>query len=235
VSRGDETPAYDFDGLPPFQLKNEGPSEETGEAIRQAVRADMKPVRPTSVPARVAMVAGAALACGALVVISFGTAGFDGLRRNVIAVIITAVAAVLTALFVGGSLAWRSDGMNSKRGRALLVTTVIAGWSLYVLASITDEALGAALRWAAIGCSFRSVVAGLIGLGAMLWVWRKTDPWSPRISGALMGACAGSIASAGVGIPCPSDQGGHLMLGHWLAVPIVAAIGALVSKRVLAP
>ncbi len=235
MSGHDDTPPFDLEGLGPIELNDEGPSDATRDAIRNAVRADLEPVRSASVSARVAMGAGAAIACGALVVISFGSAGFDGLRRNLIAVAITAVAALLTALFVGASLSRRADGWSSRRARTLLVATVITGWSLYIIASVTDEALGAALRWAAIGCSFRSVVAGLVGLGAMLWVWRGTDPWSPRVSGALMGACAGSIASAGVGIPCPSDQGGHLMLGHWLAVPILAAIGAAISKRVLAP
>lgn len=235
MSGRDDTPALDLERLPRFALSDDGPSDETRDALRKAIRADIEPVGSASVGARVAMVAGAAFACGALVVISFGSAGVDGIRRNLMAVAITAIAALLTALFVGGSLSRRADGWTSRRARALLVATVITGWSLYIVACVTDEALGAALRWAAIGCSFRSVVAGLAGLSAMLWVWRGTDPWSPRVSGALMGACAGSIASAGVGIPCPSGQGGHLMLGHWLAVPILAAIGAAVSKRVLAP
>ncbi len=68
-----------------------------------------------------------------------------------------------------------------------------------------------------------------------MWVWRKTDPWTPRLSGALIGACAGIIASTSVGIVCAAGHGGHVLVGHWLVVPLLAIAGFAVSRRVLAP
>lgn len=53
--------------------------------------------------------------------------------------------------------------------------------------------------------------------------------------GGSRGVCAGTIASAGVGIPCPGEHGGHLLVGHWLAVPLLALFGALIGRRVPSP
>jgi hypothetical protein len=69
----------------------------------------------------------------------------------------------------------------------------------------------------------------------MMWVWRRADPWSPRVTGAFIGAASGCIATAGVSVACTMQHAGHLMLGHWLAVPLLALAGALVARRTLAP
>jgi hypothetical protein len=79
------------------------------------------------------------------------------------------------------------------------------------------------------------VLGGVIGGAAFMWVWRKTDPWTPRLSGAFIGVAAGVVSSAHVGIVCAGDHGGHLMVGHWLVVPLMALLGFLASRRVLAP
>ena len=55
------------------------------------------------------------------------------------------------------------------------------------------------------------------------------------MSGALIGACAGAIASAAAGIPRAVEQVDHLLIGHWLAVALLALADALLARRVLAP
>ena len=211
------------------------PSEATREAIRQAVLADLKPVEAVSMGKRALFVLGIGVASALLVVISYGGAGLQGLAKHVVGTVVTAVVAVLATLAIAGSFTPKLQAKLGRSQRALVLATLVVAWTVYLASNITDQALGTALAGPAIGCWLRSLLAGLVGCGAFLYIFRRTDPWTPRISGALLGACAGTIASAGVGIPCPSETGGHLMVGHWLAVPLLALFGAIVARRVLEP
>ena len=213
----------------------EQPSKSTREAIREAVRADLKPVEAVSIHKRALFVLGIGVASALLVVISYGGAGLQGLAKHAVGTVVTAIVALLATLAIAGSFTPALQAKLGRSQRGLLLATVVVAWTVYLTANITDQALGTALAGPAIGCCLRSLFAGLLGCGAFLYIFRRTDPWTPRISGALLGACAGTIASAGVGIPCPSETGGHLMIGHWLAVPVVALVGALAARRVLEP
>jgi hypothetical protein len=119
--------------------------------------------------------------------------------------------------------------------RIVAVAMIIAGWALYLVSTNNQVAWSSALNAMAGGCAMRSIGAGMLGGAAFMWVWRKSDPWSPRVSGALIGACAGIIASAHVGIVCAGGHGGHVLVGHWLVVPLLAIAGFAIAPRVLAP
>jgi len=214
---------------------DESPSEATREAIRKAVLDDLKPVEAVSVRKRALYVLGIGIASALLVVISFGGAGLRGLAKHAVATIVTAAVAALASLAVAGSFTPKLQASLGRSYRGMLIASLIIGWTVYLASHVTDQALGTALAGPAIGCWLRSMLAGMVGLSAFLYVFRRTDPWTPRVTGALLGACAGAIASAGVGIPCPSETGGHLVVGHWLAVPVLALIGALIGRRTLAP
>jgi hypothetical protein len=223
-----------LDSLPPLPIP-EGPSAATSDAIRKAVHDDMCPVKRRSLGHRMFFVLAAGLATGVLVVVSFGGFGLTGVSRHVAATIVCSLLAGLAALALGGSFTPRIQALPPKSTRMLLLATLVVTWSLYLVAGVADQALATALSASSVGCGLRSTLAGAIGAAAFLWIWRKTDPWTPRLSGALIGACAGAIASAGVGIPCPPAHGGHMVVGHWLAVPVLALLGALVAPRVLSP
>jgi hypothetical protein len=211
------------------------PSEATRDAIRRAVMADLEPGEVLSVKRRAAYVFAAGVASAALVVVSYGAAGVHGLAKHVVATVVAGVVAALAALAIGGSFTPSMQARLGRSSRGLFVASLIVAWTLYVFSGMTDQALGTAFAGPALGCGLRSMLAGLLGCGAFMFIWRRTDPWTPRISGALIGGCAGTIASAGVGIPCAAEHGGHLLIGHWLAVPLLALFGALVARRVLAP
>jgi hypothetical protein len=221
------------DSFPPLDV--DGPSNDTRDAVRAAIVAELEPLEPMSVKKRALFVLGAAVASAALAVVSYGSMGLHGLAKNAVAVVVCGIVALLATLAIGGSYTEKGQQILGRNNRGLLVATLIVLWSLYLFAGMTDQALGTALAGPAIGCGLRSLVAGALGGGAMMWVWRNTDPWTPRISGALIGACAGSIASAGVGIPCAAELGGHLLIGHWIAVPLLALVGWLAAPRILAP
>lgn len=224
------------DGLPEQAFAvTDKPSEATREAIRRAVRADLKPVEAVSMNKRALFVLGVGVASASLVVISYGGAGLKGLAKHAVGTVVTAIVALLATLAIAGSFTPKLQDKLGRSQRGLLLATLLVAWTVYLASHITDQALGTALAGPAIGCCLRSLLAGSIGCGAFLYIFRRTDPWTPRVSGALLGACAGTIASAGVGIPCPSETGGHLMVGHWLAVPLLALFGALVARRVLEP
>ena len=224
------------DDLSDIQITNEeGPSEAARRAIREAVMAEMEPVEAMPLVQRGLFVLGAAVATAALVVVSYGGMGLVGITKNAVASVVCIAVALLTALAIGGSFSEKGQQALGRSNRSVLVATIVVAWSLYLFSGMTDQALGTALAGPAIGCMTRSIVAGALGCAAFMWIWRKTDPWTPRISGALLGACAGAIASASVGIPCAAEVGGHLFVGHWVAVPLLALGGALISRRVLQP
>ena len=223
-----------LDSLPPLPTP-EGPSAATSDAIRRAVHADLCPVKRRSLGRRMLFVLAAGLATGLLVVVSYGGFGFTGMSRHVAATVVCSLLAGLAAIALGGSFTPKVTALPPGSTRMLLLATLVVTWSLYLVAGVADEAMATALSASSVGCGLRSTLAGAVGAGAFMWIWRKTDPWTPRLSGALIGACAGAIASAGVGIPCPPEQGGHMVVGHWLAVPVLALLGALMAPRVLSP
>ena len=213
----------------------EQPSDATRQAIREAVHADLQPVEAVSMKKRALFVLGIGVASAMLAVISYGGAGLQGLAKHAASTVVTAVVALLATLAIAGSFTPTLQAKLGRSHRGLVLASLVVAWTVYLASNITDQALGTALAGPAIGCCLRSLLSGLLGCSAFLYIFRRTDPWTPRISGALLGACAGTIASAGVGIPCPSETGGHLMVGHWLAVPLVALFGALAARRVLEP
>lgn len=227
----------DLSGSRPFEQLGdaEGPSEATRRAIRQAVLRDLEPVPAVSMGRRALYVLLAGMASALLVVVSYGGSGLEGLHRHLAATVVAGVVAGLAALAIAGSFTPKLQARLGRSRRGLIVATLVTAWTLYISSGITEHALTTAHIDPALGCGLRSLVAGLVGFGAFLYIFRRTDPWTPRVSGALIGACAGIITSAGVGIPCVTSHGGHLFLGHWLAVPVLALIGALVARRVLEP
>ncbi len=218
------------DSLP--ELSFDGPSAEIGASIREQVAADLSEVAPRSLQTRIAHAAAATVIVGTLTYPSFGPAAFSGVFENVSKLAIGAGLAVLAVVVSSVAFAPQLQSVG-RDTRILGVVGAIAAWSLYMFALVAE------VDWASAstagGCAARSLVGGLLAAGAFTWVWRKTDPWNPGLSGALIGTSAGVIASVCVGIVCAGGHGGHVLTGHWLAVPVLAAAGYLVSRRVLAP
>lgn len=223
----------DRDPLPEMSFGS--PSAATGEAIREAVAADLEKVVPRSLGTRLVHALVMAVIVGVLTIASFGPNAFTGSFAAPELLAVGALVAVGAVVLVGAAF-WSRLEAVSRDGRALVVLGILAAWSIYLLTDAADADLSTALEGASLGCGLRSLGAGVLGGAAFMWVWRKADPWTPRVTGALIGTCAGVVASAHVGVVCSGAQhGGHLLVGHWLAVPLTALVGVLVSRRVLAP
>lgn len=222
----------DRESLP--ELTFDGPSKDTRNAIRDAVASDLQKVVPRSLSTRIWHGLAAAVIVGALTMASFGPSAFSASLGRSQGLLLGGVIAVIAVLLASSAFMPKLENVG-RDTRLLAVVSVVAAYSLYLVSTVKEPAWGSAMGGMAIGCGVRSLGAGVIAAGAMMWVWRRTDPWTPRLSGALIGACAGIIASTGVGLVCTGGHGGHMLIGHWLAVPLLAIAGFAVSRRVLAP
>jgi hypothetical protein len=77
-------------------------------------------------------------------------------------------------------------------------------------------------------------VGALMSGGAML-LWRRTDPLTPGISGALLGLVGGMGSALGMGIACPSHEAWHLFVSHGVVVAALVVLGAAAGRRLLPP
>ncbi|HEY3499230.1 MAG TPA: NrsF family protein, partial [Polyangiaceae bacterium] len=76
---------------------------------------------------------------------------------------------------------------------------------------------------------------GALVTGGVLLLWRRTDPMSPGVSGALAGLAGGMGSALAFGVACPSHEAWHLWLSHGVVVVALVVLGGAVGRRLLAP
>ncbi len=87
----------------------------------------------------------------------------------------------------------------------------------------------------AVRCGAICFGVGAVMTAGVMLLWRRTDPLTPGISGALVGL-VGSMGSAlGMGIACPSHEAWHLCMSHGVVVVALVALGAAFGRRLLTP
>lgn len=84
-------------------------------------------------------------------------------------------------------------------------------------------------------CALFTLLCGAATAGGTLLAWRRTDPLTPGLSGALAGLCGGLAAAVGIGVACPSHEAWHLWLAHGTAVLVFVVVGWAVGRKWLAP
>lgn len=84
-------------------------------------------------------------------------------------------------------------------------------------------------------CGIMSSVVGAIASAGMFYVWRASDPFSPRLSGVVLGLAGGIAGALVAGFVCPGQDAWHVVLGHGLSLVVLAVLGAAVGRRVLSP
>ncbi len=150
-----------------------------------------------------------------------------------------ALTSVGTAIFVGVGM-WLlftrgPSGLRRPRtvllGAAVLSTVAFVSWrygisALYGRAGVWPDRVG--LR-----CLVLSVGTGGVMLFAALMSWRRSDPITPRATGAAFGAGAGLGSALLVDLWCPVGYVPHLLLGHVLPIAILSVAGGLIGGRVL--
>jgi hypothetical protein len=87
----------------------------------------------------------------------------------------------------------------------------------------------------AMGCAGIALLMGALVAGGALFAWRGTDPYTPGISGALIGVVAGLASGSGMTVACSSHEMLHACFAHGLVVFALAALGFGFGRRLLAP
>jgi hypothetical protein len=87
----------------------------------------------------------------------------------------------------------------------------------------------------AVGCAGVALLLGALVAGGALFAWRRTDPYTPGISGALIGVVAGLASGSGMSVACASHEAFHACFAHGLVVFALAALGFGFGRRLLAP
>jgi len=87
----------------------------------------------------------------------------------------------------------------------------------------------------AVSCGLIALCFGAIVGGSVLLAWRRTNPVTPRLSGALAGLVGGVGGALAVGIGCPSHEAWHLWTAHGLIVLALGCMGFAAGRRLLAP
>jgi len=156
-----------------------------------------------------------------------------------------AYVAELEALWVALAVVATWAGVG--RGRSMLGRP--ASWKVAV-AALTPVALllawlPVALAWPAtlhdhsglrshVVCVLMTFAFAAGPLVAFARLRRASDPVSPRLTGAALGAAAGAWGAVAHAVICGYTSPVHIVLGHVLPVVFLAAVGVAVGDRVVA-
>lgn len=144
------------------------------------------------------------------------------------------------ALLVFATLA-RPPGKRGSRGLRLALLFAVPLLFIGYLCLISTEHFAfskfshGAPAAHAIGCGVVALFMGALIAGGALVAWRKTDPYSPGISGAMVGMVAGLTSGSGMSVACASHEGFHSCFAHGLVVFVLAIAGFGLGRRLLPP
>lgn len=123
---------------------------------------------------------------------------------------------------------------RSGRGRALAAGLVIVwGLSLVSLSAAGPAGQVAAAGALAGACEAKIALLSLVPAAVMVVMLRRAAPLQPVWAGALALFAAAALASVGAQLVCPSRVPLHGLLGHFLPVIVMAALGAVAGRRLL--
>jgi hypothetical protein len=133
-------------------------------------------------------------------------------------------------------------GRRSGRGfRTGMLTLGAVGFLVHLFLT-TDHGLGFAQFLTeprsvrvTVSCGVHALLFGLLSTLGLFFVWRRTDPYSPRLTGALTGLAGGLIGGVAMDVVCTSREFWHLGLSHALPLLLSIALGAMLGKRWLSP
>lgn len=84
-------------------------------------------------------------------------------------------------------------------------------------------------------CGIFASILGAVGAMVLMFMWRGSDPFYPRLSGAVLGLVGGVVGALATGIVCPGQLIWHSLLGHGFSLVAITAVCAVIGRRVLAP
>lgn len=225
----------------PWPAADAAPSEACSQAIRGTCTKGLCKRRGISATGRALVT----LLLSGLLLGYYVWYGFTDTDRPPAAVMRTALYGALgwlgaQAVLVFVTLA-RPPGRRGSRGLRLALLIGLPLVFTGYLASISTEQFAFA-QFAqgrsgghALVCAGVALVMGAIVAGGALFAWRGTDPYSPGLSGALIGTVAGLASGSGMSVACGSHEALHACFAHGLIVFALAVLGFGFGRRLLAP
>ena len=209
------------------------PPPEVSARIRERCTQDLQPARGLSAASRWAVGVAIVAATMVSVVAVYGTSSASAPLERALSGLAVAVALIAAGTFVGlgrGGPARVSVGTRAVMALGPLVLFFGFVWLTSAL-SLFDVAGGSARQT----CLFEGALIAAVPMTALLLLWRRTDPFAPRLTGALIGGWAGLTGAVGLSMACPSTDAVHLLFAHGAAVLGGSAVGAWLGRRLLSP
>ena len=217
-------------------------SPKPPEALMQMIAADLRPVKPSPRPLRLALeTAPIALLVSSLILLAIGIRGDSGILGPLMTW--GASAAQFTLAIV---LVWIAAHESTPAGRlpkGTVYSAVVAALLVVVaitLSTFSISPVGSTLRVAGalrvppwimdLACGIGSTVAGGILVLFFTWIFRNSLAIRPTVAGALYGAGAGVAINAGWRIACPYPTLRHALGAHGTAIAATVLLGALIGR-----
>lgn len=226
--------------LDPFEAVKLAPERPPSEHVSARIKAEctqgLAPCRSLSIHQRLlltALVAGV----GACAIVGLSGAMSRAHQQIESAFFGTLAWAVVLSVVLALGLARPPGKRATSRTRLLIAASVPAMFMVYLgLSAANMLPVGQVVADEnTLACGLHTLLcSSAVCLGIML-PWRRTDPFNPGLTGALLGLGGGLLAALAMGVVCPSREGWHLCLSHGLVLMLVVGVGALVGRRWLAP
>jgi hypothetical protein len=84
-------------------------------------------------------------------------------------------------------------------------------------------------------CAGHSLISGVLVASALMFFWRRSDPFSPGLTGAFLGLLGGALGTFGVELVCAHDEGLHITLAHGASILVLALVGTFIGRKWLSP
>jgi hypothetical protein len=223
--------------LPELSFEEREPSQQVSALIRAQVHQDLAPIQRLSKAKRVAI--SFILFCLILATLGIFKSG-DGVHfvtRNALLGACGWALVTLSILVLG----FGQFGRHARLLRLMLVLAVPLCFFTYLtliqtsrvaLSVFVADSIGPR---AALDCGGHALLLGAVTSVGVFLTWRRTDPFNPGWSGALVGLVGGLAGALSVGLVCPDNDAWHLWLGHGLSVIALTLASATFGRRLLAP
>jgi hypothetical protein len=222
-------------------------SPKPPEALMRAIAQDLRPVRPSPQPLRLALrMVPLALLVSSLILLAIGPRHDTGILGPLLTWGASAVQFLLAI-----TLVWIAAHESIPVGRlprhiiysaALAASVVVVFINLVTFSKspasepvlrvppIVNELLRVKPWLMGFACGIGSTVAGGILVLFFSWVFRNSLATRPTEAGALYGAGAGLAINAGWRIACPVSTPWHSLGAHGAAIIATVILGALIGR-----
>ena len=218
------------------------------EALMRAVAQDLRPVRPSPQPLRLALrMVPIALLVSSLILVAIGPRHDLGILGPLLTLGASALQFALAIAFIW--IAAHESTPAARLPRHVVYSAAVAAFLVVVFVTLltfstspTTEPLLRVPPWIneklrvspwimGFACGIGSTLAGGILVLLFSWVFRNSLATRPTVAGALYGAGAGLAINAGWRIACPISTPWHALGAHGTAIISTVILGAFICPR----